>query len=162
MGLWTPLEDAKLRQLYDEQYSCSQIAGFFEGKTRNAIIGRVHRLKLSLRGAGITPAKAKRKGRNSAPETLAKPRKRPLPPPAPPQEEVIMRCAAIEPINFTLAELEPHHCRWPYGEGPFTFCGHIKFDWNDESKKSSSSYCGAHHFLGLRTEAEGGKNVNAA
>lgn len=56
------------------------------------------------------------------------------------RNEAVLRCAAIEPLHLSIAVLEPHHCRYPYGEGPFTFCGHDKF---------SGSYCAAHYFLAL-------------
>lgn len=47
-----------------------------------------------------------------------------------------IRCVEIEPRHLTLLELEPDDCRYPYGEGSITFCGH--------SKRGGSSYCEAH------------------
>lgn len=45
----------------------------------------------------------------------------------------------MQPLNLTLDELREDSCRWPYGDGPFTFCGH--------PKKGGSSYCVTHHAM---------------
>jgi hypothetical protein len=42
-------------------------------------------------------------------------------------------------LHFSFADLKPYHCRYPYGQGPFTFCGHGKAD--------GSSYCAPHKLL---------------
>lgn len=34
------------------------------------------------------------------------------------------RAADVVPLNVSLLDLEWHQCREPYGDGPFTFCGH--------------------------------------
>ena len=45
---WTPERDERLRTLWLDGKSASQIAGALgDGVTRNAVIGRVHRLKLN-------------------------------------------------------------------------------------------------------------------
>ncbi len=53
--------------------------------------------------------------------------------------EYKLRCVEIEPLHLSLIELESGHCRYPYGDGPLTFCGH--------PQKEGSSYCVPHHFL---------------
>src|SRR4051812_30258965 len=54
---WTEEMDAELRRYHSEHYSSSQIAAKMErGLTRNAVIGRVHRLGLS----GATVGRPKR------------------------------------------------------------------------------------------------------
>ncbi len=50
-----------------------------------------------------------------------------------------LRCVEIEPRHRSLIDLEPGGCRYPYGDGPFTFCGHPKQD--------GSSYCTPHFHL---------------
>lgn len=50
-----------------------------------------------------------------------------------------MACAAVEPLNISLMELTQDTCRFPYGDSPFTFCGH--------QIQSGSSFCPAHHAL---------------
>ena len=40
----------------------------------------------------------------------------------------------------TFDALDPHHCRYAYGEAlPYTFCA--------EPQRSGSSYCAVHHML---------------
>ena len=51
-----------LKKMWSEGQSASQIAKELGGVTRNAVIGKVHRLGLSNR-AGATPAPAKAKAR---------------------------------------------------------------------------------------------------
>ena len=46
---WTPEKEKKLRELWKKGYSASQISSMIEGKTRNAVIGKAHRLKLEAR-----------------------------------------------------------------------------------------------------------------
>jgi GcrA cell cycle regulator len=134
MALWTEAEDATLKQMYEQEYSCSQIAGRLSGKTRNAVIGRVHRLGLPRRGAGIAPARARKERRERSP------RRRRVAMAAPPPQEIKLRCAAIEPRHATI-EGGLSGCRWPYGDGPFTFCDHPKTE--------GSSYCADHFFLSI-------------
>jgi GcrA cell cycle regulator len=56
---WTDERVEKLKELWGEGMSASQIAKVLGGVTRNAVIGKVHRLGLSNRGGGTseeTPA----------------------------------------------------------------------------------------------------------
>lgn len=41
------------------------------------------------------------------------------------------------PLYVDLLELRNTHCRWPIGEAPFTFCGHVP--------RNNSPYCDHHH-----------------
>ncbi|RUW32744.1 GcrA cell cycle regulator, partial [Mesorhizobium sp. M1A.F.Ca.IN.020.06.1.1] len=47
---WTDERVELLRKLWSEGLSASQIAAQLGGVSRNAVIGKVHRLKLSGRG----------------------------------------------------------------------------------------------------------------
>lgn len=48
LGIWTDDRISELRRLWDGGYSCSQIAAEMGASlTRNAVIGKAHRLKLS-------------------------------------------------------------------------------------------------------------------
>ena len=46
---WTPEREAKLKELWKKGYSGSEIAKMIGDATRNAIIGKAHRLKLEAR-----------------------------------------------------------------------------------------------------------------
>lgn len=56
---WTPLRVELLKKLWQEGLSASQIAKQLGGVTRNAVIGKVHRLGLSGRATPSRPAVAK-------------------------------------------------------------------------------------------------------
>ena len=58
---WTDERVELLKKLWAEGLSASQIAAQLGGVSRNAVIGKVHRLKLSSRGrATASPARQKK------------------------------------------------------------------------------------------------------
>ncbi len=65
---WTDERVEKLKKMWGEGQSASQIAKELGGVTRNAVIGKVHRLGLSNRsgGGGVTKTAPKEKARASA------------------------------------------------------------------------------------------------
>jgi len=65
-----------------------------------------------------------------------------------------LRCVAIEPRHVSLLDLQPGECRWPHGEGPFTFCGHATV--------KDRSYCAAHAELALSRDPRAGQARDAA
>ncbi|MEY8829491.1 GcrA family cell cycle regulator [Sedimentitalea sp. XS_ASV28] len=77
---WTDERVETLKKMWGEGQSASQIAKELGGVTRNAVIGKVHRLGLSNRNSG-TPAAAKSevkaKPAPAAPKPEAKPRPMP-------------------------------------------------------------------------------------
>ena len=89
---WTDERVELLKKMWGEGQSASQIAKELGGVTRNAVIGKVHRLGLSNRATGNTPAKAEAKEKPAAaPKAAAKPKPAPKTEPArpapPPQAE---------------------------------------------------------------------------
>lgn len=135
---WTPAHDAALRRLREDGYSSSQIANYLREQfpvsyTRNAVIGRCHRLGLTDPVARFFPRVVKQ--RVDSPS-------RKLRLVHPPREEVLLRCVEIEPRHIELTDLKHKECRFPYGDGPFTFCGH--------PKNPGSSYCRHHLFLSIK------------
>ena len=50
-----------------------------------------------------------------------------------------LRRIEIEPRHIAFAGLQRSDCRYPYGTGPYTYCGHPRAD--------GSSYCAGHHAL---------------
>ncbi len=77
---WTDERVELLKTMWSEGKSASQIAKELGGVTRNAVIGKVHRLGLSNRTA---PAKAPAKEEPAQPAEAAKPKPAPKPDPEP-------------------------------------------------------------------------------
>ncbi len=87
---WTEERVETLKRMWVEGQSASQIAKELGGVTRNAVIGKVHRLGLSNRAGGGATAKtpAKEKPAKPAPKAKAAPaRKAEKPEPAPEKPE---------------------------------------------------------------------------
>jgi GcrA cell cycle regulator len=71
---WTDERVELLKKLWMEGLSASQIAGELgEGVTRNAVIGKVHRLKLSARAKPTNSAPRARPAARPAPRRVASP-----------------------------------------------------------------------------------------
>ena len=124
---WTDERVETLKKLWLDGLSASQIAKQLGGVTRNAVIGKVHRLGLSGRAAPSHPSrptfKAPRPPRPmSVPapraRTAMEPRAHHLPAPRTPYVEL--------PGTATVLTLGAHMCKWPIGDpssDDFTFCG---------------------------------------
>ena len=122
---WTEERVEILKKLWLEGHSASQVAKQLGGVTRNAVIGKVHRLGLSGRAAPSQPSR----------QSLRTPRP---PRPASVHHHVARRVesrslpvpqAAVypeEPGSATVLTLGAHMCKWPIGDPAtdgFTFCG---------------------------------------
>ena len=73
---WTDERVETLKKMWGEGQSASQIAKELGGVTRNAVIGKVHRLGLSNRATGAAP---KAEPKEKAPAPKPKPEARPSP-----------------------------------------------------------------------------------
>jgi GcrA cell cycle regulator len=130
--MWWPAEHlAELVLMVADGLSGAQIADelntrFRTTYTRNAVIGKAHRKGLVTRGVSRRKTTNPPGFREKTAAALAAPAPKPyrVPRPVPPLEQRKLACAAIVPKRLTLEQLESSHCRWPYGDGPFTFCGH--------------------------------------
>ncbi len=91
---WTDERVELLKKMWSEGQSASQIAKELGGVTRNAVIGKVHRLGLSNRSTGASSAKTEAKAK-SAPPPEAKPK--PAPKPEPVRAAPAAEPAAAEP-----------------------------------------------------------------
>lgn len=124
---WTDDRVEILSKLWAEGLSASQIATKLGGVTRNAVIGKVHRLGLSGR------VKPKRKTKPAAPRTATTARKRmpvkrrAAPRPAPTPPPVPLEAKALPNGEFaTILTITEHLCKWPLGDPTsvdFRFCG---------------------------------------
>jgi GcrA cell cycle regulator len=142
--IWTRERTNLLKRYWAEGESASRIAFLLGGFDhcddggRNAVIGKVHRLKL----AGRETAASSRSPRptddriawNKDKRMERKPR--PAEPQAPPKP--------IEPVSLdiSITELRPGQCKWPHGDGPFLFCGH--------TADASAAYCAFHKRIAYR------------
>ncbi|SDL21946.1 GcrA family cell cycle regulator [Aliiruegeria lutimaris] len=97
---WTEERVETLKRMWGEGQSASQIAKELGGVTRNAVIGKVHRLGLSNRNGGGGSDKAKTA--EAAPEKAAAP-KAEAPKPKPVKEQP----AKVEAKPAPVAEPEP-------------------------------------------------------
>ena len=131
---WTDEKVSKLKELWGKGNTASQIAEIIGGISRNAVIGKAHRLNLSAKiktrtatsnesfeNAVIDKNIKSKKGRRSKFKSL-----------------IIEK--DFEPENpKTLEELDENSCKWPIGhpeEKKFYFCG--------RSSLKDFSYCKLH------------------
>ncbi|MFP4314085.1 MAG: GcrA family cell cycle regulator [Alphaproteobacteria bacterium] len=114
---WTDERVALLKKLWGEGKTAAEIASTLGGVTRNAVIGKAHRLKLSNRMSPIQT--------NKKPKTPANTSK----PPAAPVKRTRKKDIFIpKGKGLSLMELAPNMCRWPSGdpqEDDFGFCGEL-------------------------------------
>ncbi|HEV2562254.1 MAG TPA: GcrA family cell cycle regulator [Rhizomicrobium sp.] len=127
---WTDERVEQLKSLWTEGLSASQIARVLGGVTRNAVIGKVHRLGLAGRAS---PSRVERPRLPMAPKISM--RAHQPEPPVVEEDPVVM-----DDGNFvTVLTISNSMCRWPIGdpsEHEFHFCG--------RKPKGGSPYCEAH------------------
>jgi GcrA cell cycle regulator len=137
---WTEQKIQMLRDMWGNGFSASEIAGKLGGLTRNAVIGKAHRLKLSgkpstPRAESSKPTVLRMKPSDQARSLDAKKMLLRAAPslPAPSAEPRFMTlkrvvdavpapsAAAVAPVRSS-----ERQCRWPYGDprsSDFKFCG---------------------------------------
>ena len=145
--LWPEPQALRLAKLAADGLSASNIAAelnaeFGTSHSRNAVIGKIGRLKVPwnttrvfMGNPGYVPvvAKPRRKRAVAMPKEWSAPKLRP----ARAVTEAV--CASITPKHIRCVDLEPAHCRWPYGDRDITFCGHERL--------ADHSYCESHWHL---------------
>ncbi len=172
---WTDERVEKLKKLWAEGLSASQIAAQLGGVSRNAVIGKVHRLNLPGRakaGGTQTAARPKRpapavprpaapfQARAAAPRAVARPA-------AAAKDDMDMDTAfeveteqlpvpangnnVVIPMSrkLELTQLTERTCKWPIGDplnDDFHFCGNESPD--------NSPYCTYHQRLAYQPSAE--------
>jgi len=138
---WTDERVDMLRKLWSEGLSASQIATQLGGVSRNAVIGKVHRLKLSARGRTTS---AQPRAKKAAAAAGARVQSRPVRTvtssigatalaiqfDAEPVARQVLRPSenVVVPISrmLPLIELTERTCKWPNGDPlseSFNFCG---------------------------------------
>ncbi len=164
---WTDERVELLRKLWSEGLSASQIAAQLGSVTRNAVIGKVHRLKLSSRGrATAAPAKQRKtvatgtvtktatRAATTAPRTVtvgatALQAQFDVEPVARYQQRPAENVVVPISRRLQLVQLSDRTCKWPNGDPlseEFSFCG------NDAAE--TGPYCGYHAKLAFQPASE--------
>lgn len=158
---WTDERVELLKKLWSEGLSASQIATQLGGVSRNAVIGKVHRLKLSGRGRASSATPRPKKTAPSAPKSPRPSRPvtttigatalqarfdaQPEAAPAPRISSVVVPLSR----NLKLIELSERTCKWPNGDPlaeEFSFCGNDVGD--------CGPYCAYHSRVAYQPVAE--------
>lgn len=138
--LWDGEATDKLKELWDQtpQLSASEIGAVF-GCSRNAVLGRVHRLRLPTRISGSKPGvprkEPQRKKHKPTPALWVRFQLR----------GPVLPVVPLKPIEFIgpgrpLLDLPNNACRFAINdEAPFLFCS--------APQKDGSSYCAHHHAI---------------
>mgnify|MGYP001235513190 FL=1 len=131
---WTEEKVAKLKELWGKGNTASQIAEIIGGISRNAVIGKAHRLNLSAKIKTRTAA-SNENFDNSVNEKNTKNRRI-----GKSKFKSLIIEKDFEPENpKNLEELDENTCKWPIGhpdEKNFYFCG--------RSSLKDFSYCKLH------------------
>lgn len=152
MTTWTDERVDLAKMLWSDGLSASQIAGRLGGVTRNAVIGKVHRLGLSGRATrkhGVGPKRLQNSKRKANERILT--------------EKLLAERAALKALaeerrlsqvgpdidipageRRSLIDLEPGDCRWAYGDGPFSFCNRLQVGTERRAHKGALPYCDFH------------------
>jgi GcrA cell cycle regulator len=126
---WTPERIALLKERIEAGFTSAQIAREL-GVSRNAVIGKANRLRLSrFQRASAGPQEQTGPRTNARPRSVSRHRTlRALwAQPQPASAEAPVACAR----RCSLLELAPWHCRWPMGDpsaAGFGFCGNKPVD----------------------------------
>jgi GcrA cell cycle regulator len=147
---WTEERVELLRKLWTDGLSASQSARQMGGVTRNAVIGKVHRLGLSGRATPVrvttarisTPSRANYSQASENDAEMLKPSdldsfKDTLPP-----EPILSAEERASVLNLT-----EHTCKWPIGDPgkrDFHFCG--------ARSNQGSPYCSTHAALAYQPQ----------
>jgi GcrA cell cycle regulator len=163
--MWTEERSELLKKLWADGFSASQIAGRLGGITRNAVIGKVHRLGLATRpGTNLlcrpTRVPRVRVQRTERPRIVrmaacaaVEPVQYELPlfpitavtSSAAPKQPPVIELTVPAPLRVNLLDLKECMCRWPIGDphsSGFHFCG--------RQKAASGSYCEHHARIGTQ------------
>ena len=131
---WTDEKVSKLKELWGKGNTASQIAEIIGGISRNAVIGKAHRLNLSAKIKTRTATSSKNFDENVKENNVHSKKGRKS------RFKSLIIEKDFEPENpKQLEELDENSCKWPIGhpnEKNFYFCG--------RSSLKDFSYCKLH------------------
>ena len=151
---WTDTRTERLKKLWADGHSASGIAALLGEVTRNAVIGKVHRLGLAGRKTTSRRPVPRRTsprrngsgcaGRRLPPARIVRPASPLVPAPLP----------SVAALMLPLRQLRADQCRWPIGdpkEAGFGFCGC--------QKAPGIPYCGHHAAIAYNPAARRGRSA---
>lgn len=151
---WTDERVELLTKLWGEGKTAAEIAKELGGVTRNAVIGKAHRLKLSNR---VSPIQQNKK---PAPVKVQAA-------PAVPERKIQKVPAQDNRQGIPLTDLKANECRWPLGDPQdesFGFCGHRSIaglPYCSEHAKVAYQAATRNRILKAEQEAQQGGDVTA-
>jgi len=128
---WTHDQIETLRRLKSLGMHSAEIVRRFPKKSKGAVMGKLHRLSLLKQ-----KDKNRRQVFNPKPKNLA-------PLPLAPRMDPPIDISREDGVE--LYDLKSHHCRWPFGDVNFYFCG--------RTKQEGSPYC-EYHYKRARTGSQ--------
>lgn len=143
---WTDKRVQTLETMWRAGKSASEIAETLGGVTRNAVIGKAHRMGLSGRPSPIKKVKERPV---SAPSATAETPAAPAAAPAARAKPVAVS-ASGKGAGVSILQLTERMCKWPHGdprEADFHFCG--------QPSKPGMPYCTDHVSVAYQS---GGRN----
>lgn len=150
MTFWTEQREEQLRNLWAEGHSASFIRQEIHAPSRNAVLGKVHRLGLSgrdqkTRNLDGTPkarkvAKPRKPARIVSNSSATLPTGEPKSPRPVPATEVVQTnaFAAVYGLPQAVLERDAHQCGHPMGEGD-------QFHYCTNERAPGKHYCEGHH-----------------
>jgi len=163
---WVPADDALIAELWKTGHSANEIARRLSGRSRNAVIGRLHRLGMAgdARDKPYAPKASAAAGRRPRPPPTTTATATPRPMPKPRSAGVAAREPAIEAADaaprieqigragvgklwptpqtaVTLIDLVAASCKFPVGTktgAAQLFCGAVR-------EGDDGPYCPGHH-----------------
>lgn len=163
---WTEERVSLLRKLWGEGHTAAEIAKQLGGVTRNAVIGKAHRLKLSNR---VSPIQQNKKPANKNVERKTTKKLSSVPSVLSHNVSSVLSSPKNVQVTYSnnsgelysLMDLKPRMCRWPCGDpkhDDFGFCG--------DSSMPGLPYCEKHAKLAYQASTRNrifnaGKEVKA-
>lgn len=137
---WTDEKVEELRRLWDKGLTANEIAKVL-GVTKNAIVGKVHRLCLKARPS---PIKVKGEEEQIVTEAIEvtvieETEEAPIENTVEQEPQEVKPASPADGNKVKLVELDSHTCRWPIGDprdDDFGFCG--------KKVRTGQTYCDEH------------------